>query len=96
MILCGWCGRATPDGERCAMCHHDDPTRPYVQRRAEVPHVEVPHDGRPALSRQDVARRLTAARTTLRGAGRRVTVEALAEVLEVSPRTVRRWREMAG
>jgi hypothetical protein len=95
MIVCGWCGRATSEGDRCVMCHHEDPARPYVQRRLDVPRLDA-HDGRPTLVPADVARRLATARRQLEEAGRTVTIEALAEVLEVSPRTVRRWREVAG
>ncbi len=92
MILCGWCGRATrPD--QCVLCGRD-PAVPYRQRGTEPPVVDA-QDGRPPLRPAEVSRRLAAARQALAAAGRPITVEALAEQLDVSPRTVRRWREMA-
>lgn len=94
MILCGWCGRGTPDGPACVICRHDDPARPYRQRGTEPPRVDV-HEGRPTLVPSDVVRRLAVARAELQRQGRTVTIETMAELLEVSPRTVRRWREMA-
>ena len=82
MIRCGWCGKATEATERCAACDHIDPTRPYVQRGEPVP----------GLDRGDVnRRRLAEAMKTL---GDDATIERIAEHLDVSPRTVRRWREM--
>jgi hypothetical protein len=92
MIPCGWCGRATPP-EHCASCGRD-PAVPYVQRGTEPP-VIATHEVRPGVTPAEAARRLAGARETLQHAGRPVTVEALAEALDVSPRTVRRWREMA-
>jgi hypothetical protein len=95
MIVCGWCGRATPDGPRCAVCRHVDPTRPYAQRGLDVPTAPVHDAGRPPRDPAEVGRRLANATRILTDGGRDVTVEALAEVLDVSARTVRRWREMA-
>lgn len=81
MIVCGWCGKATDPG-RCAACGRD-PALPWVQRGTEPPAV-APHE-----------RELAAAAAGLRAEGRKVTSEALAEVLDVSPRTVRRWQGMS-
>ncbi len=92
MILCGWCGRATPP-ECCSSCGRD-PAVPHVQRGL-VPPLADAHEGRPSLAPAEASRRLAAARDALINAGRAVTVETLAEQLDVSPRTVRRWREMA-
>jgi hypothetical protein len=61
-----------------------DPTLPYVQRGLPIPDAS-------ALNR----RRLADAEAALRREGHAPTVELLAERLEVSPRTVRRWREMS-
>lgn len=89
MILCGWCGKQTGPG-RCSTCGHEDPERPYVQRGQEVPQVRL--GGRPGSDRKENARRLAEARNAL---GSNATVEDIAEHLDVSPRTVRRWQEMA-
>lgn len=94
MILCGWCGRATPDGDTCAVCNHIFPTLPYTQRGLPVPVVDV-HEGRPTLVPADIKRRFAVARAALERAGKPVTIESMAEQLDVSPRTVRRWREKA-
>jgi len=82
MIRCGWCGRPTPDDDRCRSCGHADPRLPWDQRRAPVPAVSAVDDHR---------RRLAEAEREL---GTDATIERIAEHLEVSPRTVRRWREM--
>ena len=94
MISCGWCGQSTPDAERCVLCRHEDPARPWVQRGLPVPRTDS-HEGRPALDPSDVARRIAAARLLIERSGHPATIEALAEVLDVSTRTVRRWQRMA-
>lgn len=91
MIRCGWCGQATNPG-RCGACGRD-PEVPWFQRGMGAPAVSVEAPGRPALDVADVRHRLAEAKAEIAAAGRRVTVEALADVLDVSPRTVRRWRE---
>jgi transposase-like protein len=54
----------------------------------------IAHDpGRPVTDPADVARRLAGARQTL---GPHATVDAIAEHLDVSPRTVRRWQKVSG
>jgi hypothetical protein len=86
VIRCGWCGKPTANEDRCTSCGHSDPTRPYFQRGEAVPQI----DGR--LDSADVRRRLAEARSALGG---NPSVERIAEHLDVSPRTVRRWRELA-
>jgi hypothetical protein len=81
MILCGWCGHPT-SGERCSSCGRD-PRLPYVQRAQEP----VPFDDR-AENRAKLAQ----AEREISVAGVRPTIDQLAEFLDVSPRTVRRWR----
>jgi len=83
MIDCGWCGRTTTPG-RCASCHRD-PALPWVQRGVKPP-VADPHG--------EVRRRLHAAIGELDAQGEKATAERLAELLDVSPRTVRRWQQM--
>lgn len=92
MILCGWCGKATANQDRCTPCGHADPARPWVQRGEDPPTVSR-EPGRPAVIPADVARRLAAARAQL---GPHATVDQIAETLDVSPRTVRRWQRVAG
>jgi len=84
MIECGWCGQpARPD--RCGNCHRD-PALPWVQRGQEPPAPDTA---------DAVRRRLAAAGSDIEAQGNRVTAERLAEQLDVSPRTVRRWQQMA-
>jgi hypothetical protein len=83
MIRCGWCGRPTAPAGRCQRCGHEDPGRPWVQRGQEPPDVADPSE------------RLREARVQLEQEGRNVTTEALAEVLEVSPSTIKRWSKVA-
>jgi hypothetical protein len=92
MIACGWCGKATASLDLCAACGHIDPARPWFQRGQEAP-VIVHEPGRPTTDPADVSRRLAAARASL---GPHATVDQLAELLDVSPRTVRRWRKVTG
>lgn len=58
-----------------------------------VPEGHVAEPGRPALDPADVGRRLADARHAL---GTTATVERIAEYLDVSPRTVRRWQQVSG
>jgi len=83
-IACGWCGAST-EVKPCSSCGRD-PELAHAQR------------GRPAPALDDqasIARRLADARHRLSAGGRAITVERLAEELDVSPRTVRRWQQMA-
>ena len=92
MIACGWCGKPTASLDRCTSCGHVDPPRPWLQRGQEPP--AIAHEpGRPATDPSDVGRRLATARATL---GPHATVDAIAELLDVSPRTVRRWAKVSG
>lgn len=82
MRTCGWCGHPTAT-DPCSSCGHIDPDRPWIQR-GQVP---------PVVDDAERHRRLLAeARDTLRREGVEPTIERLAEQLDVSPRTVRRWR----
>jgi hypothetical protein len=83
---CGWCGHTTTPA-RCGYCGRD-PATPYRHRGEELPVVE-PAKGRPGLDNDDIRRRLAGALDAL---GPHATVESLAELLDVSPRTVRRWK----
>jgi hypothetical protein len=85
MIACGWCGQPSKPG-RCGNCHRD-PALPWVQRG---------HDPEDIDPRDQQRRRLASAMRDLQADGHHVTVDALAERLDVSPRTVRRWQQMAG
>jgi hypothetical protein len=89
-IRCGWCGLLTCSRDRCDECAAD-PVRPWFQRGVEVP-VERHDEGRPALDATAIRERYAAARAVVTGRGAEPTVEALAEELDRSPRTVRDWR----
>lgn len=81
-LICGWCGEDTI-ADPCSECGHEDPGKPWVQRNVPQP------------TGNGNQRRLSRARKAIESRGERATIEALAEELQVSPRTVRRWREMA-
>lgn len=95
MILCGWCGKPTAPDVRCPWCRHREPALPWVQR-GEDPPVVTAEGGRPATDPASVGRRLLEASARIRADGMTPTAEALAEALDVSPRTVRRWQQVAG
>lgn len=90
MIRCGWCDQPTEPG-RCGACHHEDAARPWVQRGQDPPPV-VTDAGRPALDEGDIRHRYVEAKAHVIASGRIPTVEAIAERLDRSPRTVRAWR----
>lgn len=99
VIVCGWCGKPTemwettalrPVGE-CRACGHEDPGLPWRQRGRDVPEVSQ-KPGRPTISPREVSRRLAEARSAL---GPGATAAELAEHLEVSVRTLGRWRKMS-
>jgi hypothetical protein len=92
VIICGWCGGETPHADRCARCRHVDPARPWIQRDEPVP-VVVAREGRPALDEDQLRREYADAVRELGDAGQPATVEAIAERLDRSPRTVREWRK---
>lgn len=90
-IPCGWCAKPTPLGE-CQWCGRD-PMLPWTHRGIE-PRELVEHDaGRPALDERRIREQYDEARAVLQSAGREPTVEALAEQLDRSPRTIRDWRK---
>lgn len=93
-IVCGWCSQPAPDVGPCLHCGRDA-ALPWRQRAKQPPEIRTDAVGRPALDRSAVRRRLAAARQALEDEGTNVTVEALAERLDVSPRTIRRWQQMA-
>ena len=92
MIRCGWCGGATRDEITCDMCGRD-PVKPYRQRGKWPPQIETPERGRPHLDVREARKRIESAEYQLRQQGRAVTTEAVAELLGVDPRTIRRWRQ---
>lgn len=89
-ICCGWCGRPAPR-ERCVYCGRD-PALPWLQRGKEPPALADHESGRPTLDERDIRRRYQEAHDALVAQGRTPTVEAIAERLDRSPRTVREWR----
>lgn len=93
MIVCGWCHAPTSPDARCANCKHADPAAPWVQRGETAPEVTV---GRAQLDEGEVRGRYNAARAGIEARGGTATVEALAEALDRSPRTVRQWRKDYG
>jgi hypothetical protein len=84
VIECGWCGKPTPNGDRCTSCGHEYPRRPWEQRAMPVPTL-TRAPGRPRVDAGEAARRLAAA-------GPHATDEQVAAHWEVDPRTVRHWR----
>lgn len=92
-IVCGWCGGLTATAP-CIACGRD-PRLPWTQRATEPP--EDPEtEGRPALDAASIRERYAAAKAQIKASGHEPTVEALAEVLDRSPRTVRGWRQRFG
>jgi len=90
--LCGWCGAMTSI-EQCSSCQRD-PALPYLQRATKPPLVRTDARGRPGLTVHEVRRRLATAAAQLAEEHRSATVDALATQLDVSPKTIRRWRQM--
>jgi len=84
VILCGWCSALT-DPFVCGSCGRN-PVIPWTQR-GQLPPTEY------EAKRIDARRRLSEARRAL---GPEATLDAIAEHLNVSSRTVRRWHEMSG
>jgi hypothetical protein len=85
VIVCGWCGYPTKPAV-CGACGRD-PVKPWTQRGTKAPEVD-PNDA--------IRKRLTDAAAFIEAHGQRPTAERIAEHLDVSPRTVRRWQQMAG
>lgn len=95
MIRCGWCGMPTGDGSICGLCGRD-PGLPWRQRGKPVPVIGHHDAGRPPLDAHTIRSQYGAARLVLLAAGRTPTVEAIAEELGRTPRTVREWRVRFG
>lgn len=93
MILCGWCGHPT-EADKCRSCGRD-PRLPWVQRGQEPATVQS-EAGHPALDEADIRQRYSDAVAGLKAEGRTPTVEAIAERLDRSPRTVREYRRKFG
>ena len=93
-IACGWCGHATRP-EACLYCGRD-PSQPWVQRGLEPPVIAEHEAGRPALDERDIRERYEHARDALVAEGKDATVEAIAERMDRSPRTVREYRQRFG
>lgn len=85
-IVCGWCGDPTPDIGRCTGCGRDCRIA-HAQRGVEPPEATAGTDQR---------RLLDEARDAIEERGGRVTVESLADELDRSPRTIRRWKQELG
>jgi hypothetical protein len=94
MIRCGWCHQPA-EPPRCRACGHDDPAKPWLQRGEEPPQI-LTDTGRPANDEAEIRHRYAEAKATLTDTGRVATVEAIAEQLDRSPRTVREWRKRYG
>lgn len=90
-VTCGWCGRIA-EPPRCGNCHRD-PEAAWTQRGQEAPRSS---EGRPTLDADEARRLYGSARASLVADGRAATVEAIAERLDRSPRTVRDWRKRFG
>lgn len=95
LVLCGWCHQPTDPATKCGACAHKDPALPWLQRGEEPPVVRS-EPGRPSLDEHDIRRRYAEAKADLEGAHRDPTIEAIAERLDRSPRTVREWRKRYG
>jgi hypothetical protein len=87
-VQCGWCGRVA-EPPRCGNCGRD-PEQAWAHRGLDAPRVA---EGRPTLDEDAVRLAYTRAVDELREDGKPVTVEAIAEKVDRSPRTVREWRK---
>jgi hypothetical protein len=94
-VVCGWCHHPTPPGS-CDYCGRH-PALPWVQRGMAVPAAD--HDaggGRPPLDGRETRLLYDEAVKDLLASGHAPTVEAIAEKLDRSPRTVRSWKTRFG
>lgn len=94
-VVCGWCGHPTPPG-RCEYCGREAAI-PWLQRGMATPAAD--HDGgqgRPALDGRDVRQAYDEAVSALVNSGHEATIDAIAEKLDRSPRTVRAWKARFG
>ena len=94
-IVCGWCHQPTPEG-RCEHCGHEA-ALPWTQRGRKPPIIGGDDSpGRPALDPVVIRHLYDEAKAGLVRQGREPTVEAIAERLDRSPRTVSGWRRRYG
>lgn len=92
MIVCGWCNSATEPG-LCSSCGRN-PALPWTQRGDLPPGAKTGHrPGRPALDDRQVKQRI---RIAIKDLGGSPTMAQLAEKLDVSETTARKWRKTAG
>lgn len=91
-VVCGWCGGTTQPA-RCAACGRD-PLVAWRHRGRDAP--TVPDSGRRPLDGAEVRRLYEEARFAVVSAGGLPTIEAIANRLDRSPRTVRAWRQRFG
>ncbi len=91
-ILCGWCGLATAAGQPCHHCGRD-PRVAWEHRGATPPELPDPTAGRRPLDEAAIREQYEGARAAITAAGHDPTVEAIAERLDRSPRTVRAWKQ---
>ncbi len=87
-IVCGWCGKVA-EPPVCASCGRD-PEAHWFHVGQQAPRVA---EGRPTLDSDEVRRLYDDARAAVVATGKPPTVEAIAEQLDRSPRTVRDWRK---
>lgn len=90
-IPCGWCSRPTPLGE-CINCGRD-PMLPWTHRGIEPRELEQHDAGRPALDERRIRQQYDEARSAIAAEGHEPTIDAIAERLDRSPRTIRDWRK---
>lgn len=94
-VICGWCRHPTPPGT-CDYCGHR-PEVPWVQRGVAVPAADSDGGpGRPSLDGREVRAAYDEAVTAIVASGHEATIEAIAEKLDRSPRTVRAWKQRFG
>lgn len=94
-IQCGWCGQPTIDEDACERCGRD-PRLAWEQRGSDPVRLKDKGHGRPDLEVAEVLKVYEGAREALRARGVDPTVEAIAEELGRSPRTIRDWRHRFG
>ena len=94
-VVCGWCRHPTPPGA-CDYCGRPSAV-PWLQRGQAVPVADRDAgQGRPALDAREVRLLMDRAVSGLLAAGREPTIEAIAEALDRSPRTIRGWKQRFG
>jgi len=94
-VVCGWCHHPTPPGV-CDYCGRAAAV-PWIQRGMAVPAAD--HDGgqgRPSLDARDTRALYDSAVTAILASGHEASIDAIAEKLDRSPRTVRAWKARFG